>query len=729
MKRLIVSLMVVAGALSSACTEEVEFAQSAGLAGTYDVALVSYPPREGETRGSEMLFVTSTDNNELRVLSLAAEPVERQFLRAPNPLQPLAIPVLPRPQALTRDVRYDGNGAEQSGRLVFARSSGSTLISVVNADMDVLKEVRRLDTRQMTGSSVGPVTAFAARAAEQDTGRTTLYFATQETTGARLWRAELPPRQDLATEQGVTAVPLPGVELPPNVAVNSLLVLPPVGAAQREALAVATRGAAGTVYRVVLGTEGTATEVQELNFGGAQVLQLATHGRVGYKLVRRLPDGTRVEDPEDTVVQAGSRIFGILDPSSCGVLLQCTGVLAVDVTTGQVAKDASARDPEGNIAFVHEMLPINAGSGLPTGLSVATNRNLSVAGGEAADRFQVGDNAPNRQRNLTLPVLGIVPLSNGAILFFDGLRMMHINVNALWDTAQNQRENTATASVSFINAQGASFTASTTELGDIVIRQGVSGGVQQDLTFGVTRDETYLLTFQGLLPDMVSVARNKKNNDAFEVPFAPRPGKGQVVQVGDLIILLEARTGGRVCATAVPVLSVQAPPVGGTLATLTPSGPLPAECERFEFFQVRAAGPQPLVLSSSTEDYIARLGGGDTYQIRGPYFFHPPGYQGQTEGVVLGLRVAKTDLNLARGERYVITTDAHFFPYLVSVAQVEDLFFFRLPGPVVQATVGPENNPRDYAYIAYPSANGVLEVDLSGITAGVANSNGLSTFQ
>lgn len=720
MKRLIVSLMVVAGALSSACTEEVEFAQSAGLAGTYDVALVSYPPEEGETAGEQRLFVTSTDNNELRVLSLAVEPAERQFVRAPNPLQPLSIPVLPRPQALMRDVRYDGNGAEQSGRLVFARSSGTTQISVVDADLAVLKEVRRLDTRQMTGdAAVGPVTAFAARAPEQDDGRTTLYFATQETTGARLWRAELPARGDLASEQAVTAVPLPGVELPPSVAVNSLIVLPPVGTDQREAVAVATRGAAGTVYRVILGTAGTATELQELNFGGAQVLQLATHGRVRYDEVRQTAPGTRVTEPQ--LVEAGSRIFGILDPSSCAVVLPCTGVLAVDVDSRRVAKDASGRDAMGN--RLYDMLPINTGAGLPTGLSLATDRNLSVAGGESRDRLDPDATVTTqRQRGLTLPVLGIVPLSNGTILFFDAVRLMHLNVDAVW--AENQRQNTATASVSLINALGTSSDATR----DITINQTADdNGVQPDVTFGVTRDQTYVLTYQGLLPDMASVARR---DGAFQVPAAPRPGKGQVVQPGDLIILLEERTGGRTCATAVPVLSVQAPADGGTLATLVPSGALPADCAGYGFFQVRAAGPRPLVLSSGSEDYIVRLGSGESHEIRGPYFFHPPGYQGQTDGVALRLSIARQNLDdptrgLLRGERYVITTDAHFFPYLISVLQAEDLTFFRLPGRVVQATVG----GKDYAYIAYPSANGVLEMDLTGITAGIANSNGLSTFR
>lgn len=733
MKRLIVSLMVVAGALSSACTEDAQFDQRVGLAGTYDVALVTYPPQQGGDEPTRLLFVTSTDNNELRVISLTEAVAERQFLRAPNPLQPLSIPVLPRPQALTQDVRYDANGAEQSGRLVFARSSGTTLISVVDANREALKEVRRLDTREITqveGSPVapaaGPVTAFAARAPEQEGGSTTLYFATQEITGARLWLAQLPARNELGSG-AITATPLPGVELPASVAVNSLLVLPnPVGVSHRGVIAVATRGGAGTVFRMDLGTEGGPTVIQELDFGGSQVLQLATHGRVEYREVRQLADGSRTTDPP-LVVEAGSRIFGVLDPSNCGVLLQCTGVLAVDVASGRVAKEFSGWDGLGNPVRTYDMLPISAGTGLPTGLSVATDRNLQVAAGEPLDRLDPDPTvtAP-RQRGLTLPVLGIVPLSNGTILFFDAARLTHLNTDAIW--SETQKQNIATASIAFINALGASTDGSL----DIRIEQHAQKSdpaPQEDLTFGVTRDQTYLLTYQGILPEMSAVAI--RANDSFQVPFVPRTGKGQVVFPGDLIILLTARTGGQTCATAVPVLSVQAPPAGGTLATLIPSGPLPADCptSQYSFFQVRAAGPKPLVLSSASEDYIDRVGSGETYEIRGPYFFHPPGYQGQADGVALRFRVTRSNLDdptggLLRGERYVISTDAHFFPYLVSVSQVQDLSNFRLPGPVVQTTVG----NKDYAYLAYPSANGVLEVDLTAITAGVANSNGLVTY-
>ena len=714
MKRLIVSLMVVAGALLSACTEEEELLQTAGLAGTYDVALVSYP-KEGSEAGPDLLFVTSTDNNELRVLALEEREEQRRFIRAPNPLQPLAIPVLPRPQALTRDVRYDASGNEQTGRLVFARSSGSTQISVVSAQRDVLREVRRLETTRLTGgASVGPVTAFAARAPEQEGGQTTLFFATQETTGARLWSATLPARTLMEQEAGlpeeartaVVATPLP--VLPSNVAVNALLVLPePAGVASHPGvLAVATRGAAGTVYRVDLASTGAPAV---LNFGGAQVLQLATHGKVDYATVRQLSPDTRRTETE--VVEAGRYIYGILDPSNCGVPAQCTGVLAVDTRTGQVAKDASGRDALGNIARVNDMLPLSAGSGLPTGLSVATRRNLTVQAGEPADRLDPDPSVTaTRQRGLTLPLLGIVPLSNGAIFFFDALNMLHLNVDAVWATGQTP--NTVTSSIALTNAQGATLNQTGREY------------VTFSGTFGVSRDQTYVLTYQGLLPGMTSLART---DGAFLVPYVPRPGKGPVPQPGDTITLLSAATGGQPCATDVPVLSVQAPVAPATQATLVTSAELPAGCGDFRYFQVRAGGAQPMVLSSGGEDYLTRLGAGDEFSSTGPYFFHPPGYAGETEGTLARIRVvggANLANELTRGDRYVVTTDAHFYPYLISVELAGDLFFFRLPGPVVQATVAGV----DYAYIAYPSANGVLQVEMTNLTAGVANRFGLLPF-
>ncbi|HEY0093004.1 MAG TPA: hypothetical protein VGB96_01715, partial [Archangium sp.] len=65
------------------------------------------------------------------------------------------------------------------------------------------------------------------------------------------------------------------------------------------------------------------------------------------------------------------------------------------------------------------------------------------------------------------------------------------------------------------------------------------------------------------------------------------------------------------------------------------------------------------------------------------------------------------------------------FPFSITVdTGISDLAFFTLPGPVVEAKVG----TTDYAYIAYPSADGILQVDLEVIFAEIANSRGVFPF-
>ena len=183
-----------------------------------------------------LLFITSTDRDELRVLSLDEDATKRRFVRAPNPLEPLAIPVLPRPQALARDVRYV-DGQERAGSYVYARSNGSTEISIVAAGLEQLREARRLDTRQLTASqsdpenrSLGPVTAFAALAPDPavEGSPSTLYYTTQESSGPRLWRARLSaspepcgPARPLP-ESPACAAPTPSVRHRPHL----LLVSP-----------------------------------------------------------------------------------------------------------------------------------------------------------------------------------------------------------------------------------------------------------------------------------------------------------------------------------------------------------------------------------------------------------------------------------------------------------------------------------------------------------------------
>ncbi|QRK07553.1 hypothetical protein JQX13_47405 [Archangium violaceum] len=694
MKRFIVSLMVVAGALLSACTESQEYFQSAGLAGTYDLALVG-----------RLLFVTSADNDELRVLSLTDDADARRFVRAPNPLETLSIPVLQRPQALTRDVRYVDRAEDEdadpddevTGSYVYARSSGSTEISVVGAAPERLDELRRLDTRQLSAHlpdpaarSSGPVTTFAALAlpaAEgQQEGGSTLYYATQEVSGARLWQVRLPGPEQLTADTPLSAEPL-DVALPSNVAVTSLLVMPQPGL-----LAVSTRSPAGSTtpgksYLVNLVTK----ELRELNFG-AQVLQLATHGRVVYK---------DAQNNEQTL-RAGQRIFGVLDASSCVGLSQCTGVLAVETDSGTVAQDVTG----------YPMLPLSAGAGLPMGLSLSTNTKLGIQTGEPADRVNPEDPSTTIRRDTVVELLGIVPLSNGQVLFFDAARLTPFNVAASWDTANGQTVNTATATTLRVNAQGVS--------------QGETGDIYFEGTYGVTRDQTFVLTYEGVLPVVPQAREGEGSPFVVSSAIGPEPDRETLVQPGDIIVLLPGSTG-QACSEDLRVASVQSTAETGTFV-LVPSGPVPAACAGYTSFEVRAGGSRPLVLSNASGTFLERLGLRDDYSRTGSYFFHPPGYQGQTEATQVYLRVDRLpEEELNRGDYYLVSTESHYFPYVITVdtVNVTDFAYYRLPGPVVHARVGEE----DYAYIVYPSADGILQVDLTDIDAGVANSRGLYPYQ
>jgi hypothetical protein len=380
----------------------------------------------------------------------------------------------------------------------------------------------------------------------------------------------------------------------------------------------------------------------------------------------------------------GERIFGILDPSNCGVgQAQCSsGVLAVEAATGVVANDVTG----------YPMLPIRLGSGLPTGLSLSTNVRVSAIGS-------------------TLALLGIVPLSSGQILFFDaeGLRVIDV------DTFKNPNEDDfedAEAQISLITTQG-------TNLGN-------TGDVTVEVTYGVTPNETYLLTYQGILPGMDALAR-EPGSSVFNVPAEVRRTRGEVVQPGDIIVLFPEGVGVQPCGTELAVASVQTPTDPTQPTVLTTTGDVQAACAGYTRFQVRAAGNQPLVLSSGSEGFLRRLALVDSYSRTGPYFFHPAGYAGATEGLAVRITVSNPRAtNLARGDRYVVNTLSHYFPFAAVVdTGIQDLQFFQLPGPVVQAEVG----GTDYAYIAYPSADGVLQVSMQSVLPDIANSRGVFPFR
>jgi hypothetical protein len=328
-----------------------------------------------------LLFVTSTRSNELRVLDLEPRPgLQRDFVRAPNPLSPLSIPTLPSPVELSTPTRYGPLGQPLQGDWVFARGTGSAGVSVVGAlnCPQQLKEFGRITPRP---DSV--VTALTSRLTVDDL-QAQLYFATFDGTDTTLWELLLP---NLPRDRGTTVVDsrrcgLYPAALPPYVlqpldvirdeVVTAMVALPTVqhpGQApdpEERRLVLATRLMHPPVpfvrpdmteqgrIRVVTPQPSGLSDSFEAVFNSDTtvaesfpVKRLLTHGNV-VKVVAYQDAGvisTVYLDTDggidggitDVVMDAGTRIFGILDEASCGGTIDCVGVLAVDLDrTGQL---------------------------------------------------------------------------------------------------------------------------------------------------------------------------------------------------------------------------------------------------------------------------------------------------------------------------------------------------------------------------------------------------------
>jgi len=718
LKRFILFLALGAGLLS--CSESLTTRTSAGLAGTYDVALAG-----------RYLFVTSSDRNELRVLDLEASP--RDFVRAPNPLEALSIPVLERPSNLTRDMGYaletlqnkDGQElsrvvVEDAGApYVYARSFGSREISIVAAADPLLFQERY----RLAGQ--GLVTAFAARGAVRERTRkqvvneageisgdeilsdvphparskSVLYYAEQTGLDAKLYRVELPEPSQLTKESTVEPKAL---ELAlTGRTVTALLVLPPpLDQPGQESLVIATRstmGTGGETFRVeVNNTQATRGVTYDF---GTPVRLLATHTRAEtaqedwqeceFDEELRNAGGTPIPPPP---LAAGQYIFGILDESSCASPQACSGVVAVESSTGARAKDGVGLP----------MLPISVGQSLPTGLTLAEGADVNLPCQLKAEPSRT---VPIVRR----PLVGIVPASNGVITLFDAVRMRPFDL----DPAR-------TPTFTYVLVDSAGTTKPTTDA-ELTIQ----------VFEGVTPNDTYRLLYELALPGLSSLAKKVVDCPAGAqgtcLEVAPDTSR---IEINEDVVVLRNEAG--ICKDAAgkeldfKINSMVASTEGKTILGVAriDTAALPAECQEMSSMTVRASGAHPFVVFSDTRGYLGRLGPGETIEVAGSYYYQP---SATLEPAPKELRLT-TSRGVTRGDQYIVTTSSHFLPYVFSVdvgSVSAGLATYRLPGPVVYSRVG----GTDLAYIAYPSADGILQISLETITDNAANTTGLVPFE
>ncbi len=360
---------------------------------------VAPPTRLSGTNSSvvsgSLLFVTSTRSNELRVLDLEPRAgLQRDFVRAPNPLLPLSIPTLPAPVELATPTRYGPLGQPLQGDWIFARGAGSASVSIIGAlnCPEQLKEFGRLAPRP---DSV--VTALASRLSSDDL-QAQLYFATFDGSDTTLWELLLP---NLPRDRGVTSVDskrcalypsnlppyvLQPLDVIPREVVTAMVALPTVQHPaqppdpEERRLVLASRlldppipfppsdrstmselgrivvvnpqptGLIPSPFEAVFNSDTTVAE-------SFPVKRLVTHGNV-VKVIAYSDGGVPNNVYLDTdggvdggitevVMDAGTRIFAILDEASCQGTIECVGVLAVDLDrTGTVQSRAS---PDGTV--------------------------------------------------------------------------------------------------------------------------------------------------------------------------------------------------------------------------------------------------------------------------------------------------------------------------------------------------------------------------------------------
>lgn len=89
--------------------------------------------------------------------------------------------------------------------------------------------------------------------------------------------------------------------------------------------------------------------------------------------------------------------------------------------------------------------------------------------------------------------------------------------------------------------------------------------------------------------------------------------------------------------------------------------------------------------------------------------------------------MAAVGREVRRGDRYVVTVISGIRNYVFTpdVRAGTQLAFYTLPGPVVAA----QDRSARFAYIAYPSADGILQVGFQGLTDNRAQSLALVPFE
>jgi hypothetical protein len=647
-----------------------------------------------------LLFITSTETNEIKVLNVGSVP--RDFVRAPNPLEPLSIPVLDRPLDLARDLNYDSNGAEVVGPYLYARGQSSSEISIVGTDPATqLLELKRVLTS-------GIVTAIAARGPNPSGASTssTLYFATADTprcqltppdggqcppssvTRATLWQATVPP-VDSTHRLSASVNPIPRTQF--NSTITSIAIMP-----NPPNLAIATQtlsldGGQSLGGQTMIFNPESSAVVRELPFPSA-VRYLATNPTVNAGLV----------DGGTTTLNAGSRLYGILDERSCSSAQPCPAVMAVDTAVG--IPDGGI--PDGGLLAADStgmpMVPFTYGTALPMAITLSSNALLPLPNPDAGT---TGVSYIRDKQKLT----GYVPTSNGAIYFFDAVGLLPINASLV--------------------VEGGSLNPPQYFANDGGLLSYMEGPIISTVKTanGKARDENIFVTFQGTIPGFQDLPGPDAGESTFAAPSSPFDGR---VRPFDFVVLSGSECGDYSANDAGLVITGFGD--GGVLFT---DGGVPARCTQ-STFSVRAAGTgQPYVVNGTATGYMGRTGPNQDFAYDGGFLYRPC-QRNLLSGCTLPpdpqlfFHFGSGDPGIQRDSFYLIASFSGFVPEYVAI-DTSGAFFgveFRFPTNVVNVTNLLDGGFLDLFYVSYPSANAIVEFDPANLNPNTNTLNGVSRF-
>jgi hypothetical protein len=494
--------------------------------------------------------------------------------------------------------------------------------------------------------------------------------------------------------------------------ISSIAILP------QNRIAVASRAAGGTGRAIILGLDTPNGQQWVLGFP-FPVRQLVTH-----------PTIYASNGPPVPQLPAGTRIFGVLDEDACpppppAPLTpqpnpDCPGILAVD---GLQTRPDGAPNPRFAMrsldATGSEMVPIRLGTGLISALSVAPTSGHLKAGVPL-----VGTNGAVK----TFDFLGIASTTNGAsttsnglIYFFDANALSLINISAA--------PAPVASSLLLVDAGGVTQTYAPGPI------QGTASpppftGIK--LALGAAVSETVSLTFQGAIPGFTNLPVTLIGGET-QLPA----GTGDPLQLGRLLagkdrIVVRGADG---CSAEVPLSVIQ----GSLLQTTEP-----IRCTGAATFSVRAGGDlpgdRPYVVVGTVTGYMGRTGNNQDFafpaipQRYGRYYYHPPPDPDHPE-LVFDPTVPQIQFTMGPGTgiqrdwQYLIVIDSSFAPEYVTVDV--NIVGIEFHSPAASAYVGALDQTTDISrlYVAYPSANAILEFPPQLLIPNNPNARNIAAFR